>query len=187
MPRPDDPGSGGVPAPAADSAGRIGLLAGVAVILVAIGVALAFGLPEGTDSGRVVSEVVRLQALGEEGPPVTPPDAGAEGTAFSDLATAAGWVVVGSREDRVDGRDAATALWERAGRRVGQTVLGGSPLGPPDGARRTGRRGILLYSVEVDGRTAVTWTEDGRTAVISSLGVSRAELYDLAGGPPRRR
>jgi hypothetical protein len=65
-------------------------------------------------------------------------------------------------------------------------MLAGSPLGPPDGARRTGRRGILLYSVEVDGRTAVTWTEDGRTAVISSLGASRAELYDLAGGPPRR-
>ena len=95
-------------------------------------------------------------------------------------------MVVGSREDRVDGRDAATAIWERAGRRVGQTVLAGSPLGPPGGARRTGRRGILLYSVDVDGRTAVTWTEDGRTAVISSLGVSRAELYDLAGGPPRR-
>jgi hypothetical protein len=186
MPRPDDPGSGGVPAPEADASSRIGLLAGLAVILVAIGVAVAFGLPEGTDSARVVTEVVRLQELGEEGPPATLPDAGAEGVTFSGLAAAAGWIIVGSREDRVDGRDAATAFWERAGRRVGQTVLSGPPLGPPDGARRTGRRGILLYSVEVDGRTAVTWTEDGRTAVISSLGVSRAELYDLAGGPPRR-
>ncbi len=186
MPRPDDPGSGDVPVPEADASRRIGLFAGLAVILVAIGVAVAFGLPEGTDSARVVTEVVRLQELGEEAPPATLPDAGAQGLAFSDLAAAAGWVVVGSREDRVDGRDAATAIWERAGRRVGQTVLAGRPLGPPEGARRTGRRGILLYSLDVDGRTAVTWTEDGRTAVISSLGVSRAELYDLAGGPPRR-
>jgi hypothetical protein len=186
MPRPDDPGSGDVPAPGADASSRIALLAGLAVILVAIGVAVAVGLPEGADTARVVTEVVRLQELEEEGPPATLPDAGAEGVTFSRLAGAAGWIVVGSREDRVDGRDAATAFWERAGRRVGQTVLSGTPLGPPDGARRTGRRGILLYSVDVDGRTAVTWTEDGRTAVISSLGVSRAELYDLAGGPPHR-
>jgi hypothetical protein len=186
MPRPDDPGSGGGSASDADRSSRIGLFAGLAVILVAIGVAVAFALPEGTDSARVVTEVVRLQALGEEGPPATLPDAGAEGVTFSRLAAGAGWRVVGSREDRVDGRDAATAIWERAGRRVGQTVLAGAPLGPPEGARRTGRRGILLYSLDVDGRTAVTWTEDGRTAVISSLGVSRAELYDLAGGPPRR-
>ena len=185
MPRPDDPASGGGPAPDAGASRRIGLFAGLAVILVAIGVAVAFALPEGTDSTRAVTEIVRLQELGEEAPPATLPNAGAGGLTFSSLATAAGWVVVGSREDRVDGRDAATAIWERAGRRVGQTVLAGSPLGPPDGARRTGRRGILLYSVDVDGRTAVTWTEDGRTAVISSLGVSRAELYDLAGGPPR--
>jgi hypothetical protein len=186
MPRPDDPGSGDVPAPKADASSRIGLFAGLAVILVAIGVAVAFGLPEGTDTARVVAEIVRVQELGEEGPPATLPDAGAEGVTFSGLAAAAGWIVVGSREDRVEGRDAATAFWERAGRRVGQTVLSGPALDAPDGARRTGRRGILLYSIDVDGRTAVTWTEDGRTAVISSLGVSRAELYDLAGGPPRR-
>jgi hypothetical protein len=186
MPRPDDPASGGGPAPDAGASSRIGLFAGLAVILVAIGVAVTFALPEGTDSTRAVTEIVRLQELGEEAPPATLPDAGAAGLTFSRLATAAGWMVVGSREDRVAGRDAATAIWERAGRRVGQTVLAGSPLGPPGGARRTGRRGILLYSVDVDGRTVVAWTEDGRTAVISSLGVSRAELYDLAGGPPRR-
>jgi hypothetical protein len=45
---------------------------------------------------------------------------------------------------------------------------------------------VLLYSFDAGPRTAVTWTEDGGTTVISAIGVGRGELYDLAGGPPRR-
>lgn len=187
MPRPDDPRPEVPAAPAAPPRSRIGLLAGLAIMAVAIAVAVAFGLPEDDDPLTVVTEVVRLQGLGEEGPPAALPDAGVPPPSFSALAAAAGWITVGSRVDRVAGRDAVTAVWERAGRRVGHTVLDGRPLGPPAGSRRTGRRGILLHSIEVDGRTAVTWTEGDRTAIISSLGIRRGELYDLAGGPPRGR
>ena len=67
---------------------------------------------------------------------------------------------------------------------MAHTVLPGDAP-PPDGARRTGRRGVLLYSFDSGPRTAVTWTENGRTSVISAIAVDRGELYDLAGGPPR--
>lgn len=186
MPRSDDPDAPG-PAEPAPGNPRAGLIAGLAIVAVAIAAAVGFGLPDGDDPAAVVAEVVRLQGLGQEAPPAALPDAGVPPPSFSSLAAAAGWTTVGSRRDRVAGRDAVTAIWERAGRRIGHTVLTGEPLGPPEGSRRTGRRGILLYSIDVDGRPAVTWTEGGRTAVISSLGVPRAELYDLAGGPPRRR
>ena len=82
-----------------------------------------------------------------------------------------------------------TAFWERAGRRVAHTIVSGDPVDAPAESRRTGRRGVLLQSFERDGRTAVIWTEGGRTAVISAIGISRAALYALAGGPrpPERR
>ena len=140
---PTTPPPAAAPRRTPDAASRIGLFAGLAIILVAIGVAVAFALPEGTDSDRVSSpRSSRLQELGPtEAPPATLPDAGAEGVTFSHLAAAAGWMAVGSREDRVEGRDAATAIWERAGRRVAQTVAGGAaprPAGrrPPHGPPR---------------------------------------------------
>ena len=184
MVRPDDP----IPAPAAipDPRRRIGLVAGLAVIVVAIAVAVAFGLSRNGDEGRRVSAVVSAQAGESVQPaPPAPPDA-AQGPGFDDHATAAGWAPIGARVDRIDGVEVTTVFWGLAGRRVAHTVLPGNPVPPPDGARRTGRRGVLLHSFDAGPRTAVTWTEDGRTSVISAIGVRRSELYDLAGGPPRR-
>jgi hypothetical protein len=187
MPRPDDPPA--APAPPAvipDRRRRVGLVAGVAIILVAIGVAVAFGLSDDDDAGRAVAAVVAAQdGEAEAPPPAAPPDA-ARGEGFADFAAAAGWAPVGVRTDTAGGRAITTVFWGREGRRVAQTVLPGDPADPPAAARRTGRRGVLLYSFDAGPRTAVTWTEDGGTTVISAIGVGRGELYDLAGGPPRR-
>ncbi|HSJ73906.1 MAG TPA: hypothetical protein VK904_06280 [Miltoncostaeaceae bacterium] len=183
MPRPDDPPSAPIAIP--DRRRRVGLVAGLAIIVAAIGVAVAFGLSDDGDAGRLVTAV--LAAQDEEvdrPPPAVPPDA-AEGRGFADSAARAGWAPVGARADTIEGVAVATVFWGRAGRRVAHTVLpDGAP--PPDGARRTGRRGVLLYSFDSGPRTAVTWTENGRTSVVSAIGVGRGELYDLAGGPPRR-
>ena len=141
---------------------------GLAIAAVAVGCAVAFALSGGPEAGRAVREAVILHA---EGP--------------NQLARA-GWVPTGAREDRVAGRPAATVFWERGGRRLAYTSIAGA-LPPPADARRTGRRGVLLRSVDVEERVVVTWVEDGRTVVISAVAVPRAELYDLAGGPPRRR
>jgi hypothetical protein len=187
MARPDDPSA----APARPGAPpsrrrRAGLVAGVAIIAVAVAVAVAFGLSGGDDAGRLVAGVAAAQAGESEAPPPAEPPDAARGEGFPEFAARAGWAPTGARQDRVRGVAVTTVFWGREGRRVAHTVLPGGSSDPPAGAGRTGRRGLLLHSFETGPRTAVTWTEDGRTSVISGIGVSRAELYDLAGGPPRQ-
>ena len=178
MRRADDPSTAGPP-PARGR--RAGTLAGLAVIAVAVVAAIAFGISRADDPGEVVIGVVALHDRpAQEGPPAP----GAAATGFAVRARREGWVPAGARVDRVEGREGVTAFWERAGRRIAHTTVSGEPVDAPDGARRTGRRGVLLRSFEADGRIAVTWTEAGHTAVISAVGVSRAALYDLAGGRP---
>jgi hypothetical protein len=190
MPATDDPGAPGAPAPPPrdERASRVGLIAGLAITAIALAAAFAFGASRGDDTGRLATAVVALHDQGPtSGPPGVLPDAGVS-PGFSEFAATAGGRPVGARNDRVEGRSAVTAFWERAGRRVAHTVVSGDPVDAPPGARRTGRRGVLLQSFDHNGRTAVTWNEGGHTAVISAIGISRAALYALAGGPrpPRR-
>lgn len=180
MARPDDPSEPPATAVAVPRRrSRLGTALGVALTLVAVGVALAFGLSRADDPG----ELVVATAVAQGGEVEAPPAEGAVPPAFAAAAGAAGWTPVGSRADTVEGRGLTTVFWGRQGRRVAVTVLPGDPAGPPPGARRTGRRGLLLHSFDAGPRTAVTWTEGGRTVVASSIGVERDELYDLAGGP----
>jgi YD repeat-containing protein len=184
MAPPDDPvrPPAGPVRPPAEGPSRIGLAAGVAVTLMAVAVAVVFGLSRADDPGRIVLEVVALHDRGSDGPPPAGfPDPGPR-DGFADFATRAHWVPSGTRVDRVEGRLAATVFWDRLGRRVAYTTVSGSPVDAPGDARRTGRRGVLLRSFDRAGRTAVTWDENGHTAVISAIGISRAALYNLAGG-----
>ena len=181
MPRPDDPAFSPGEQPR-----RIGAMAGIGVTLVAVAAAIAFGVSRGDDPGRVALEVVSLHDRGSQGAPPSPlPDPGTR-DGFGDFAGRARWVPSGARSDRVEGREVLTIFWDRAGRRIAYSAVAGSPVDAPVDSRRTGRRGTLLRSFDVDGRTAVTWTENGHTAVISAIGISRAALYNLAGGRPRR-
>lgn len=171
-------------APPVERPSRIGLAAGVAVTLVAVVVAVAFGLARADDPGKIVLEVVALHDRGADAPaPAAIADPGVR-DGFADFAARAHWVPSGARVDRVEGRAAATVFWDRAGRRIAYTAVSGSPVDAPGDARRTGRRGVLLRSFDAGGRTAVTWDENGHTAVISAIGISRAALYNLAGGRP---
>ena len=180
MPRPDDPDR-----PPSERTSRAGLLAGVAVTLVAVLVAVAFGLSRADDPGEIVLEVIALHDRGSDRPPPSPvPDPGAR-DGFADFATRAHWVPSGAREDQLEGRTISTVFWDRAGRRIAYSSVSGDPVDAPGDARRTGRRGVLLRSIDVGGRTAVTWNENGHTAVISAIGISRAALYNLAGGRAR--
>ncbi|CAN0493914.1 unnamed protein product [Phaeothamnion confervicola] len=164
---------------------RIGTVAGLAVTAVAIAAAIGFGVSRGDDPGKVVLEVVALHDQGSEGPPPSAPPDASPRAGFATFAGWERWAPSGSRADRVEGRDALTVFWDRAGRRIAYTTVSGSPVDAPDDARRTGRRGVLLRSFDRDGRTAVTWNENGHTAVISAIGISRAALYNLAGGRAR--
>lgn len=174
----DDPAAR-VPGPAWARSRSIGTAAGLALTALAAVVAVAFGIARADDPGAVALGVVGLHDRASQGPPPA-----GEGGGFARRAAADGWVATGGRVDVVEGRRAVTTFWERAGRRVAYTRVAGDPVEAPEGARRTGRRGVLLRSFDADGRVAVAWTEGGHTAVISAAGVSRAALYDLAGGRP---
>jgi hypothetical protein len=193
MPGPDDPGAAPPTAPAGPAAprephSRVGAVVGLAITALAAAIAVAFGMARGDDAGRIVSEVVELHdRRAEATPPAELPGADPASTPFARRARATRWVPIGSRLDRVEGRRTATVFWQRQGRRIAYTRVEGDPVGPPPKSRRTGRRGTLLYSFDADGRTAVTWTDEGHTAVISAVGVSRELLYRLAGGWPRPR
>lgn len=181
MPLPDDP----VRPPPPDGHSRAGLLAGLVVTVVAVAIAIAFGVSRADDPGQVVLEVVALHDRGSDRPPPSPmPDPGPR-DGFADFAARAHWVPSGAREDALEGRTITTVFWDRAGRRIAYSSVSGDPVDAPGDARRTGRRGVLLRSFEVGGRTAVTWNENGHTAVISAIGISRAALYNLAGGRAR--
>lgn len=171
------------PAPAGWRSPVVGTLAGLTVVVLAIAAAVVFGLGRGDDTGRVVVEVVGLHDRPSQGAP--PLDA-ATSSGFARRAARERWLATGARTDPVEGRVAATVAWERAGRRIAHTIVSGAPVDAPDGSRRTGRRGVLLRSFESDGRIAVTWDEGGSTHVISAIGISRAALYNLAGGRPLR-
>lgn len=175
-----DPGS-----PPVERHSRAGMVAGVVVTLIALAVAIAFGVSRQDDPGRIVLAVVATHDQGADRPPPSPiPDPGPR-DGFADFAARAHWEPSGAREDAIEGRTASTVFWDRAGRRVAYTAVSGDPVDAPPDTRRTGRRGVLLRSFDVGGRTVVTWDENGHTAVISAIGISRAALYNLAGGRTR--
>lgn len=165
---------------------RVGWIGGLAVAMAAVALAVVFTLPSGTSGGVVIAEAAELQAL--------PSQTGAPGAAsrtllaierdgvpFPNYATRFGWRAIGSRTDEVDGRPTTTVTYARAGRRVGYSILGGAAVEVPGDFRRAAREGTLLRSTEVGARTVVTWEREGRTCVMSAVGVPRDELYDLAG------
>lgn len=184
----DDPG---VALPAPDERPRIGTALGVAITVVAIVLAVAFGVDRADDATRIAKEVVALHELQPERAPVPEDGAGPPG-GFAANAAAEGWVPIGTRQDDLEGRETRTTYWQKAGSRVAYTTVSGGPVEIPQTGRQTGRRGLLLRSFDEDGRTAVAWNEAGHTVVISGIRISRASLYNLAGGraagasPPAR-
>ena len=77
----------------------------------------------------------------------------------------------------------STVFWDRAGRRVAYTVGLGRPGGRAPATRGAPAGAACCCGASTSaGRTAVTWDENGHTAVISAIGISRAALYNLAGG-----
>lgn len=126
MALPDDPGP-----PPVGRHSRVGMVAGVAVTLIAVALAIAFGVSRQDDPGRIVLEVVATHDQGSDRPPPSPiPDPGPR-DGFADFAARAHWEPSGAREDSIEGRTAATIFWDRAGRRVAYTAISGDPVNAP--------------------------------------------------------
>lgn len=181
--RRDDP-SAGTPSDERGRA-RIGALAGICIVVVALIATVVFAWPEGVDARRLVDDTVAAQAEVDAPRRATLRDRAVPATPFSRRASSAGWRAVAIWDQEVHGRDAVSVVWEKAGHRVVHTQLSGEPLGAPEGFGRTGRAGVLLHGAEGELRNVVTWTEGDRPAVLSGADLSVDDLYDLAGGPAR--
>jgi hypothetical protein len=165
---------------------RVGFAAGLAVAAAAAALAVVFLLPSDVPGGTVIAEAAELQALPPEEPPPAPAsltllDLQQEGVPFPNYRPKFSWRATGVRHDRVRGRDSRTVFYNRAGHRIGYSILSGPLLEPPKDRRTVVIEGTRLYSFDKGQRTVVTWARQGRTCVMSGVGVPRRELYKLAG------
>ena len=175
------------PAPAASRAAGSGPPSGSRSRSIAVVLAVSYGVAAATTTARIVDggggaprPRLGARALAGAGDP------GAAHGLRDYRGARRDWVPIGARTDRLEGRDTPPSS--------GSGPAAGSPTRrsraircgrPGDAAAGPAARGVLLRSFDVGGRTAVTWNENGHTAVISAIGISRAALYNLAGGPAR--
>jgi hypothetical protein len=129
-----------------EEAGR-GLWWGVAIILVAVLSAIAFGTAA-NNGDDVARAVVATQA--------TAP--------------------AGRRTDEVSDRTVSTVVYRQEGYRLAYSVVSGPPLGAPPGSRSVGGRAPVVLAFDTDGRVAVMTVRGGHTVVASAVGVPLASL-----------
>ncbi|HUE27475.1 MAG TPA: hypothetical protein VMP89_11930 [Solirubrobacteraceae bacterium] len=90
-----------------------------------------------------------------------------------------GWTAQGQRVDRLNGQQAVTVYYNRAGTRIAYTILSAPALKRP-GVQTRWINGTELQSFRQGGRVVVTWRRSGHTCVLSGSGVSAQTLSQLA-------
>jgi hypothetical protein len=162
------------------------LAAGFAAAATVVVLAVLLALPGSDNGAPSIAKAAKLSTFPPERPaPGAYPrhpgllDLEVEEVPYPDWRERFGWRAVGSRADRVDGRNAVTLFYTRAGRRIGYTILAGGPVKVPDDARRIVLGDTVLASFNADGRTVVTWQRKHHTCVLSGAGVSREALLKL--------
>jgi hypothetical protein len=105
-----------------------------------------------------------------------------DGVQFPEWAAKFGWKATGSRSGEIDGRAATTVYYEKEGKTLAYTIVGGDALDAPDDARTVTAEGtdVQLFRTD-DGRPAATWERAGHTCVLAGAGVPDAKLAELAG------
>jgi len=93
----------------------------------------------------------------------------------------AGWAAVGTRRDRLAGRDVTTVLYrDRAGRTVGYAIIAGTPAPQLGGGRELTAGGVRFREFSAGSATVLTWIRHGHLCVIAGRGVGAATLSALA-------
>ena len=163
-----------------------GVAAGIAVLAVGLVILL---LP--TQGPPTVLDAAALAARGPvaAAPSADPADPDVltrrvEGVAFPSWGDAGSSRAFAARSDRLAGRDAATVYYAGArDARVAYTIVGGSPLAWPEGARRVVRRGVEVHLLRLPGTVVATWRRGGHQCVISApASVSDTTMVALASG-----
>lgn len=166
---------------------RLGLAAGGLAVVAAALVAALLVLP-----GGVSGDVLVAQATAAHSKPVERPapqeQAGAPtlldferfGVVFPAWRTEFEWDAVGERDDEAEGRQIATVLYRKAEKSIGYSVISGDRIEFPANARVVDQDGTTVR-VRTDGdRVVVLFERQGRTCVMSGVGVPEATMVELA-------
>ncbi len=106
-------------------------------------------------------------------------DASIAGIRFPEYETPWGWRAVGTRHDRVGGRDALTVVYAKDGTGVRYTIVDGDTLARPGDAKVVDVGGTPV-AVKRDGDTLIaTWERDGHTCILATKGAGERQLLRL--------
>jgi hypothetical protein len=165
---------------------RIALGAVFATAAVAAAVVLLVTLPGGVGGPSLADAAAlgaRPPAQPAPGPSASEPkllDAEIEGVAFPSWDEKFGWRTVGARTDEIGGRDTKTVFYEKEGKRIAYTVVGGDALDAPDTTGSARREGTDVTVLQAGDRAIVTWERQGKTCILSGKGVPAGTLVKLA-------
>jgi hypothetical protein len=158
----------------------------LAAVLLAIGTAVAL-LATGSGGGPSLADAAGL-ALREPTGPAPPNDprherflrAGLGGVRFPNYRYSTPYATAGARSDELGGRRALTVVYRSGEREFGYTIVDGTPLAVPAGARRVDRDGLRLAVLRRGNATVVTWRQGGHTCVLAARGATVDRLIDWA-------
>jgi hypothetical protein len=157
---------------------------GIAVAAAAAVLALVLVLPQNV-GGPSIAQAAVLTIRPAVGPAPSASsqtllDRDEDGVPFPNWAKKFEWNATGVRTDTLSGRQATTVFYEKAGKRIGYTIVAGDALDVPSDARTVLRQGTAVRLFTVDGRLVATWERRGRTCILSGPGVDAKTLAKLA-------
>jgi hypothetical protein len=151
--------------------------AAAAAVLLAVVLAAPGGAPTVEDAAAFATAPATAPAPAAEGALL---DLSQDGVAFPAWTEKFGWEATGSRTDELDGRSTTTVFYEKDGKTLAYTIVGGDALDVPDGTVIEAENTPVTV-FEDDGRLVATWEREGQTCVLSGAGVDEAKLAELAG------
>ena len=154
-------------------------LAGAAAAAVLLAVVLAApGGPTVEDAAAFATAPATAPAPAAEGALL---DLSQDGIPFPAWAEKFGWEATGSRTDELDGRATTTVFYEKDGKTLAYTIVGGDALDGPGDARTLTAEGTPVDLFPAGGGVAATWERDGLSCILVGVGVPDAKLAELAG------
>ncbi|MCW2968755.1 MAG: hypothetical protein JWM71_2527 [Solirubrobacteraceae bacterium] len=163
-----------------------GLLAGAAAVA---GVVLALVAPSGNGGPPSADQVAALatRPVAAGAPAVDRANThllriSEDGVPFPKWSERFPWKAAGRRNDTVGGRATQTVFYDNpAGVRLAYTIVGGSALAWPHGARTVTSNGVEVHLLHQGHRVIAVWRELGHTCVISAPdSVSDQHMIGLA-------
>jgi anti-sigma factor RsiW len=152
-----------------------------AAVVAAVVLSEGPGAPTVADAARLAIEAPNAATPAPAGTAGTRLALAVDGVPFPDLSQFAGWEAVGSRRERVEGRDATVVYYRKGARRLGYVIVAGAGLRRPE-AQATVIRNEPYQTLRLSGRPAVTWRRGGHTCVLLGQATQR-ELLRLASWP----